>query len=516
MAMFGLHSYEWFRVADTVRESCIPQQFLSGDYDEGCSAESEVGGIYQEALSAQCLTNGAMTVAPPMAILAFRGLAKTAVKAEVAAAEVKAADDAAKKAEEPVIEVIGKRKPDGRILVDGRRIDPIEWEKVQAQTGTKLEDPELRHFALNELSTLNDLKKKIRTQEVNKLIVKLNKWDAPTNAYTRMSNSVRMKKLDADVNRIQIKLLKDEPHLTGEEIAQRAKQQAFSTRARSYQLRKMCSVKTSTPAMDKAVKNFAKYNMGISLSSTVFNFAKENWNDVKDLKWAGRLGFEVVMSAIGSYLGSKLVTTNQMNTATKLVVNNFVNFGTNSIEAFFYSMAFSDDHNKAKEHLEKLKQSPTFEQDIKELEKYLDNHSELRQYADGMKDLSHEMILTIMGKDKTEKLSAKELSQITEEKLKDPAVQERLMLLLEDKAYADGAGKLQLGGAGIDRLAYNTKWSAYTIPINMGIQYMAFKTLCLMQDKPWQAAGVFLAIQMARQYGSGHFYFQGRKEDINQ
>jgi hypothetical protein len=512
LALFGLHSYSWAITAENVRQTCIPQEFMTGAWDDSCTVDTEVSGLYQEALSAQCLTNAALAVGPFMAFKAYK------MGSKVLAAEKAAAQEtgAVKPAEEPEIVVTAKRKrAPATLVVSGRKVNTEEFKKVQEATGTKLENPAIRHYALNELSTMEHLPAKARTKAVNALIVKINKWESPLNVHVRKLNDYHIKKFDADVQANRARVAREEPKLKDEEIQKRAEQEAFKTRERSLALRKMCSTGAPSAAMNSAKAKFTKYSLGVGLTSTLGNYALNHYNEVKDKTWFQRLGFEMVMSAIGSYTGSKVVTSDKGGKLAKIVVSNLVSMGTNSIEAGFYSYFFSDDKEKAAANMERIKKSPHLKEDLKELEKYLESRKDIEETSDNLVRFSSKYFSIITGKPPQE-ITLKEIESIDENKLKDPVIQEKLFDLMADKAYSDGAGHMKLGSKAVDRVSYNTLWNLGAVPLNLGIQLVAFKAVCLLQDKPAQAMSLFAAIQLSRQYGTGYFYYRWRKQGINQ
>lgn len=513
MALFGLHSYSWAITADNVRQQCVPQEFMTGAWDDSCTVETEVSGLYQEALSAQCLTTAILSLGPYMAFSAYKMGAKVFAAEKAAVQETSAVKPAA--SEEPEIVITAKRKPAATLVISGRKVNAEEFKKVQDATGTKLENPAIRHYALNELSTMEHLPAKARAKSLNALIMKINKWESPLNVHVRKLNDYHIKKFDADVQANRARVAREEPKLSDDEIQKRAEREAFVTRERSLALKKMCSTGARSPAMDAAKAKFTRYSLGVGLTSTLGNYALNHYNEVKDKVWFQRLGFEMVMSAIGSYTGSKVVTSDKGGKLAKIVVSNLVSMGTNSIEAGFYSYFFSDDKEKARANMERLKKSPHLQEDLKELEKYLESRKDIEETADNLARVSAQYFSIITGKPPQE-MTVKEIESIDEDKFKDPVIQEKLLDLLADKAYSDGAGHMKLGSKGVDRVSYNTLWNLGAVPVNLGIQLVAFKAVCLLQDKPAQAMGLFAAIQLSRQYGTGYFYYRWRKQAVNQ
>ncbi len=81
-AMLGLEGYTWARIGDATREACFPPEYLTAvQNDAGCTAESEVNGVYQNASIAQCLTAATLAVAPVAFVGAVRVWRRGATRA---------------------------------------------------------------------------------------------------------------------------------------------------------------------------------------------------------------------------------------------------------------------------------------------------------------------------------------------------------------------------------------------------------------------------------------------------
>lgn len=72
-AMLGIEGYMWARIAEQTKEACFPPEYLAAIQNTaGCTEDSEIDGVYQDASIAQCLTTAAINVAPVAFVGAVR------------------------------------------------------------------------------------------------------------------------------------------------------------------------------------------------------------------------------------------------------------------------------------------------------------------------------------------------------------------------------------------------------------------------------------------------------------
>ncbi len=197
-----------------------------------------------------------------------------------------------------------------------------------------------------------------------------------------------------------------------------------------------------------------------------------------------------------------------------MTAHNLLQFKYYVFEAGIYQTFFSGGEAEARRKLDEMMASPTFAQDMNELEAYLNNRSQLQEVVDGVGDFSNNFVRTLTGREDTQDLSAEEISRLSPDALQDPVIQERLMDLIDDKLHLDNGGVS--GSIALDRLGFNTTYNLASIPVNMAIGVATFREVCGNLDNPAAAIAALGAITMTRQFTAGYIYYRTKQEAINQ
>lgn len=454
LAMIGLESYEWARVANDIREACIPQEFLVGSADDSCTEETEFSGMYQESLSASCITKSLLSVGPPLLVngirlsKGFRVVASTPAKVE-------------SKAETTVDEII----------VTGIR---------------PKKEPELT----------------------------LTKNDLPPS--TGLTKKYREARFDMDVKKFKTDYLKKNPKASESDALKKAQNAAVLKRQRAIELRKSCSSKSVSADQVKAAKIFSKYSLGYGMMTTAALWSYSNIEKAKDTRWFANLGFEVAMSFFMAKFNARMASSKDLSFRDKYVKGNINSFKFNLIESGVYGIFFPDDDEKAKNELERISKSPTFTEDVNALIEFTEKESKLNSAVDAISDTSANAFRIITGEEVVRDLTPEELSKLSKDRLKDPHVQEQLMDLVMDKMSYEEVDGITSGNNSLDRLTFNTVWNAGLTPVNILLGAATFQAVCWNIDSPGKALAAFSAIQVSRQGGMGFFYYRTRKEAIHQ
>jgi len=309
--------------------------------------------------------------------------------------------------------------------------------------------------------------------------------------------------------------MKENPGAKAGDADRFAVQSARLRRERLARLGKQCRSFKPNSATKEAGKIFAKYSVGVGTAMTIVNYTLANLKlfEEDSPTFAKRLGFEVSATVIMSLIGSKIASNPSSTYLKKYIQNNLVSLGGNIPEAVIYQYFLGGEEATAREKLEEIQKSPTYEQDMKDLIAYLENRSEIQEAVDRYDDRIKEMLGVLTGKpDFTEK----DLENLDQDALKDPQIQEKILDVIADDLYNDQMDGTTTGSSGIDRLLYNTGWNAGSNAINVGISVAIFQSVCSNLDSPVKALGIFSTATVARSLGFGYLYFKGRTEAINQ
>jgi len=277
--------------------------------------------------------------------------------------------------------------------------------------------------------------------------------------------------------------------------------------------------------MASAAKKFKRFKFALALVGTpTFYYMKNKDKLGKDNEWFEKLGYEMGIGLVFTFVGNKIMT----NTSTGFwgkYVQGYTRFGAlDSVTAFGYDSLFGKNSyiryiqqiysgkdlapSEVEEQFEKLKKSPTFDQDVKKLFAYLEEQSKknntknflnkyinLHEYSSGMDD------------------------KITQEDLETEEGREMMMELLSERMYLSSMGNwpiFQTGNRGADRFAFyrarNLVWDMKGIALNLAI----FQIMCREPLGKVGSWGLILGMVLGEQYLSGDLTYGARRDAINQ
>ena len=320
---------------------------------------------------------------------------------------------------------------------------------------------------------------------------------------------------DRNVKKYSEQFRRENPQASRSEALRFARAEAQAKQTRIAELHKQCTAVKPNTSNVGAGKIFSTYAMGFSAANTTISYSLSTWDQVKDLKWASRLGFEVTSSVVFSFLSSKIISGGGTTFPKKVIKSNITSFVGNTLDAIAYQGLFQNTDGARKE-IEEMAKSPTFEEDMNELLDYLHNRSDIQEYVDGVGDMSNNFMRAITGKESIQDMSAEELSKLNPEALQDPVVRERLLDLVDDKLYSSDRN-YSTGSPGLDRLSFNTGYNLIgNVPVHTAIGMASFYAVCMNIDNPIKALAAFSSIQLVRGNASNFIYYRVRKDVINQ
>lgn len=296
--------------------------------------------------------------------------------------------------------------------------------------------------------------------------------------------------------------------------------------AQIYQkLRSGCSSGKGNKKLDAAKKKFKKFKLALSIAGTPFFYYMKNKDKMEtDPFWYERLGYEMGMGLVFTFVGNKIVTGTNTSFWQKYMQGQIYGAGLDLPNSVGYDMLFGKHgyaryikkvysgefvENEAEKEFEKLKNSPTFKQDVAELYAYLEEKSQ---------DLNTKNILN-----KYFNLSAYEsgsdATKITQEDLESEEAKEMMIELLAERMYLKNMGQwpiFQTGSSGADR------WGFYrmtNIPFGLKgliVDLAIFRVLCTEPLGPIGSFGLAMGIVFADKYIFGDLTYEKRREAINQ
>lgn len=391
-----------------------------------------------------------------------------------------------------------------------------ELTQIFDELGDLLKDNDKFHYVLDEITGLDRLDDASKARAVSKIILDVKKWN-PSGVKGRLI-AHREKRLSRQVEKARTELAKKHPNMAPAKLDELAKEEGMKRRMRSLQLARSCSTLKPNPDSIRAARLFMGANLAFSIGGTGVTYAYANWEQMKNEGWVKRLGYEVFMAGVLSVIYGKIAKSHASTFTGKVVQGNTVGFVTQSIDAGVYSAFFSNDSERARAHIEQLRQSPTFEEDMRMLNKYLHERGHIQKFVDTMGDEGNNLLRQLTGRETLTDLTPDEIASIKPDALKDPEILERLMDNVEDYLYAEELGGNTWGNKFFDRLAFDVEWNLmpYGVPRSVLVGIISYQAICRNIDSPLKALVMFGAIQVANRAGSSVYYYQKKSEEINQ
>lgn len=281
----------------------------------------------------------------------------------------------------------------------------------------------------------------------------------------------------------------------------------------------------SSQRLANAAKKFARFKFALALGVTPMMYVSKNKDkmDTDPYFWE-KLGHEMVMGVMFTMVGNKLFT-NSSTTFWRKYFEGYIKFGALSyLEAASYDELFGSKsliryfqkiykpdvpESELELELEKLRESPTFEKDVKDLVTYLEEKKKLdntKNFVDKYMDLSKEK-------------SAMDPLKITQEDLESEEAREMVMELLAERIYLQNMGEwafFQTGSKANDRFLFyrarNVAWDLKGLMLNLAI----FELMCREPFGKIGSWGVILSLVIGDSMLANDVTYEYRREAINQ
>jgi hypothetical protein len=309
----------------------------------------------------------------------------------------------------------------------------------------------------------------------------------------------------------------------------RARQKAAGEKKIFSRLLNGCNGKGGK-SLASAKKKFKRFKIGLSLVGTPTFYYLKNKDKLDknsenyDPYWFERLGYEMGISLLFTAVANKIVTNTSSSFWSKYLVGYAQFSSLDAVNAYGYDLMFGktgyasylqkiyrDDIGQTplEKEFEKIKSSPTFNDDIKAMYAFLEKRSEdknLKNFLNKYLNLN------------TYK-SGMDPNKITQEDLETEEGKEMMMELLAEKMYAENMGNweaFQSGNTGMDRWLFyrvrNIAWDMKGLLMNLAI----FQIMCKEPLGKVGSWGLILSMVVANEMLSGDFTYKYRREAINQ
>lgn len=278
--------------------------------------------------------------------------------------------------------------------------------------------------------------------------------------------------------------------------------------------------------LESAKKKFVRFKLGVGLVAMPTFYTIKNYDKMDtDPYWFERMGYEWAIGLAFTVVGNKIVTNSStsffrkyLEGYAKFSVLDGVNaygydalFGKHSYIRYFQQIYKGKDlePSEIEKEFEKLKNSPTFEEDFAALMAYVEEKSKENNTKNFLD--KHFNLSTYSSLD--------DEFRITQEDLETAEAQEVIMELLAERMYLQNMGNwpiFQTGNTGADRWSFyrvrNIIWDMKGLAVNLAI----FQIMCREPLGKIGSWGLILALYFGDTMFSGDLTYGMRRDAINQ
>ncbi len=282
----------------------------------------------------------------------------------------------------------------------------------------------------------------------------------------------------------------------------------------------------SSKRLASAAKKFKNFKLALSIGGTPLFYWMKNKDKLgEDDQWFEKLGYEMAVGLAFTFMGNKIVTNTNTSFLKKYLTGYAIYGGMDGVAALGYDALFGKNSyiryfqqiysgkdlqpSEVEKEFEKLKQSPTFEKDVKELFAYLE---EMSQKNNTKNFLDKYFSLSTYS-------SGDDPNKITQEDLETAEGEEMMMELLAERMYMQNMGEwpiFQTGNKGADRWSFyrlrNIVWDMEGLALNLAI----FQIMCREPLGKVGSWALILGLVLGDKFYSGDITYGMRREAINQ
>jgi hypothetical protein len=234
-----------------------------------------------------------------------------------------------------------------------------------------------------------------------------------------------------------------------------------------------------------AAKEFKRFNFALGLGTLGASYAYYNMNKEFNAEWFEKLGYDVGVSLIFSYVGGVIQTNANDTQMVKSLKSYYIGRLIGVSDVVVYDPIFNKEHDLALKRIEKLKSDPNYKREVDNLLISYKERGLYRKYKAeiiaALKILPSGISLGVKGKSIDE--NNIDWNNLTHSDLDRPEVQDIMVAAAMAQVYEQSKGEwIDTSDAGLDRYAFNTIFYGAQIPRSMIQSYITYQMLCMGQD----------------------------------
>ncbi len=295
------------------------------------------------------------------------------------------------------------------------------------------------------------------------------------------------------------------------------------TQVRFTELYYGCHALRPNEVNKSAAKDFKRFNFALSLGTLGASYAFYNMDKDINAEWFSKLGYEVGVTVLFTYVGGNIQTKATDTQIVKSLKSYFMGRIMGTTDILVYDPLFNDERNKADEkilQIQKIKESdPEFQKQIKSLEASYKERGIYRQLKDQLvstlKKLPEGLSLGVSGKSIDD--NGINWNNLTHKDMDRPEVQEVLVAAAMAQIYQENKGEwIETSNAGVDRYVFNSIFYGMQIPKSIIQNFITYQILCMGQDNPKMSFGKAVLFNVTANFIVNQVLYGQREKAINQ
>lgn len=268
-----------------------------------------------------------------------------------------------------------------------------------------------------------------------------------------------------------------------------------------------------------AATNFKNFNLSLSLGTLGASYAFYNMDKEINGEWFAKLGYDIGITVLFSYVGSNIQTNAADTQIVKSLKSYLIGRVLGVTDLAIYDPIFNNEREQAVARIEELKNNPEYKKKIDALLIEYKERSLYREYKEKListiKNLPYSVGLGIKGQSVDE--NNVDWNNLKREDLDRPEVQDILVLASMAQIYHESRGDwIDTGDKGMDRYAFNAVFYAVQIPKSIVQNYITYQMLCMGQDNMKLSFTKAVLFNVGANFLVNQVLFGYREKAINQ
>lgn len=289
--------------------------------------------------------------------------------------------------------------------------------------------------------------------------------------------------------------------------------------ARYHELYYGCRALSPNEVNKNAARDFKRFNLSLNLGTLGASYAFYNNDKEINAEWFGKLGYDIGITVLFSYVGGSIQTKATDTQIVKSLKSYFMGRVIGTTDLLIYDPIFNNERERAEARLAELKKDPHYKTEVERLLKIYEERGLYRQHKakiiDTLRKLPDGMSLGLRGNSVDE--NGVDWNNLTQADLDRPEVQEVLVAASMAQMYHESKGELiETGDAGLDRYTFNSIFYFVQIPKSIAQNFITYRMLCMGQDDPKLAFTKAVIFNVATSFAVNQVLYGYREKAINQ